>query len=188
MNRRTLITWAATATSLGPFHRLRLSAALQEFPPESVVVLRSVARAVLPAALGARGIDQQVERFARWVREYRAGAQMDHGYGQPRLRYAPPSPVDTYIAQLEELNAAARAKGQTLDRLDRETQRTLLDAALKEANVDSLPPHPAGKHVVADLMALYFHSSEANDLCYRADIGRQKCRPITFVVNRPRSL
>jgi hypothetical protein len=43
-----------------------------------------------------------------------------------------------------------------------------------------------GRHVVADLMAHYFRSSQANDLAYRALIGQGQCRPITFVVERPR--
>ena len=36
-------------------------------------------------------------------------------------------------------------------------------------------------------MAVYFQSTQANDLAYAAVIGRDTCRPITFVVNRPKA-
>ena len=186
MNRRSLIKLALTATALSPWWSLRLPAAVQEFGPESVAILRRIARAVLPGELGLRGVDTQVERFAEWVRAYREGAELEHGYGRPRIRYAPPSPVPTYLAQLRELDTAARAKGQPFDVLDRETQRALLDASFKVAGVEDLPGRPTGRHVVADLMAHYFRSGEANDLAYRALIGQQQCRPINFVVPRPR--
>jgi hypothetical protein len=188
VNRRSLIKLALTGTALSPFVRLGLSAAVQEFGVESVTILRRVARIVLPGEIGVRGADEQVERFAKWVREYRAGAELEHGYGRPRIRYAPPSPVEIYAAQLREIDTVARAKGQPLDTLDRETQRAILDASFKAAGVEDLPARPMGRHVVADLMAHYFRSSEANDLAYRALIGQQNCRPITLVVERPRPL
>lgn len=188
MKRRTLLNFAAAATTLSPFYRVRLAAAVKEFPTESLASLRRIARVVLPSALGSKGADEQVERLARWVREYREGAEMDHGYGRPRVRYVPPSPVDAYVRQIEEIDAAARVMGQPFDHLDRETQRALLGKSLEKAEADALPPRPAGRHVVADLMALYFRSTEANDLAYRAAIGRDTCRPITFVVKRPRSV
>jgi hypothetical protein len=186
MNRRTLIKYALAATTVSPFYTLRLKAALQEFPADSLASLRRIARVVLPATLGAAGADAQVERLARWVREYREGAELDHGYGNPRVRYAPASPVDAYVKQIEEIDQAARAKGALLDRLDRDTQRAILNEALTKAGVDTLPGRPTGRHVVADLMAVYFRSTEANDRAYAAVIGRETCRPITFVVNRPR--
>jgi hypothetical protein len=186
VNRRSLIKLALTATALSPFWPLRLGAAVQEFGPESVAILRRIARAVLPGELGVRGVDTEVERFAEWVRAYREGAELEHGYGRPRIRYAPPSPVSTYLGQLRELDTAARAKGYPFESLDRESQRAILDASFTAAGVEELPGRPAGRHVIADLMAHYFRSSAANDLAYRALIGQQQCRPITFVVQRPR--
>ena len=57
--------------------------------------------------------------------------------------------------------------------------------ALTAAKVDSMPGRPTGRHVVADLMAFYFRSSEANDLAYRARIGRQMCRSLEMTTHRP---
>jgi hypothetical protein len=188
MKRRTLLNLAVTATTLSPFYRVRLTTAVKEFPAESLASLRRIARAVLPSALGPRGADDQVEALARWVREYREGAEMDHGYGRPRVRHMPPTPVEAYVTQIEEIDAAALRHGQTFDRLDRETQRGILDEAFKRADVAALAARPTGRHVVADLMTLYFRSTAANDSAYEALIGRETCRPITFVADRPRSL
>ena len=57
-----------------------------------------------------------------------------------------------------------------------------------QAGVKALPPRPAGQHVVADLMAFYFRSSEANDHAYSALINREVCRPIAITTKRPRPL
>jgi len=72
--------------------------------------------------------------------------------------------------------------------LDLETRRAIIDAALVEAGVRALPPRPLGEHVVADLMAFYFRSSEANDLAYRALINREVCRPIAITTRKPAAL
>lgn len=186
MDRRTLLNLAVTATALSPFYRLPLVAATEEFPQESLASLRRIARAVLPSTLGPKGADEQVERLAVWVREYREGAEMDHGYGRPRVRYMPASPNERYVSQIDEIDRASVAKGNPFDQLDREVQRGILAEAFTRAGVDTLPRRPAGGHVVADLMALYFRSTEANDAVYRAAIGRQTCRPLTSVVDRPR--
>ena len=188
MNRRSLIKLTFASAALSPFVRVRLAAAIQEFGSDSVAILRRVARVVLPAELGVRGVDAEVERFAEWVRGYRAGAELEHGYGRPRIRYAPASPIETYAAQLRDIDAAARAKGQPIESLEREAQRAILDASFKAAGIEELPARPIGRHVVADLMAHYFRSSEANDRAYRALIGQENCRPLTFVVERPKPL
>ena len=51
-----------------------------------------------------------------------------------------------------------------------------------------LPGRPTGRHVVSDLMAFYFRSSEANDLAYRARIGRQMCRTLELTTRRPATM
>jgi hypothetical protein len=55
-------------------------------------------------------------------------------------------------------------------------------------NLDYLPAAPNGQNVVADLMAFFFHSSEANDLCYRATIGREDCRSLRGSDKAPEAL
>jgi hypothetical protein len=69
--------------------------------------------------------------------------------------------------------------------MNQETRRAILDAAFTKTGIRNLPPRPSGQHVVADLMAFYFRSSEANDDCYNAIINREVCRPIAITVRKP---
>ena len=71
---------------------------------------------------------------------------------------------------------------------DVDVRRALLDDAFKSADVRNLPGRPDGRHVVADLMAHYFRSSGANDLCYNARIGRNTYRAIRVTTVKPQPL
>jgi len=189
MLRRTVLRWLASATALVvPIARVRLFAQPRELTPAAIAMLRDIAPTVLPASLGQQRISGVVDAFVAWTRGYREGIALGHGYGHPRLQKSGASPVPRYLAQLEALAAAARAKGARWSTLDPETRRGLLDAALVAANVRNLPGRPTGQHVVADLMATYFRSSEANDECYRALINREVCRPIAITTKRPAPL
>ena len=152
MKRRTLLGVLASAPSAWP----------QNFPGEHAETLREIASIVLPKELGTAGIDKATADFVTWVKDYRAGAETDHGYGNTRIRAKGPSPAADYLRQL------AAFKGQV--------SAESIAAALKEAGVTDLPRTPGTGHVAADLMAFYFRSSDANDLCYRAQIGRDQCR------------
>ncbi len=142
----------------------------------------------MPSTLGPDGIRTIVEKFVAWTRGYREGIALAHGYGHPRLRKSGPSPVPGYLSQLSALATEARSRGGRWSTLDRETQRALLDVAFAKAGVRTLPPRPLGQHVVADLMAFYFRSSEANDSCYNALINREVCRPIAITTRKPEAL
>jgi hypothetical protein len=185
MRRRTLLQWLASTTATLPLQRVRIFAQPRELGPEAVATLHEIAPTALPGALGAARIRATVDRFVAWTRGYREGVAMAHGYGHPRLQKTPPSPVPVYAAQLASLAAAARAKGASWGSLDLETRRALLDEAFTKAGVRGLPPRPAGQHVIADLMAFYFRSSEANDECYKAMIQREVCRPIAITIRKP---
>jgi len=152
MKRRTVLGLLAAARPAWP----------QDFPRDMGPTLREIGALVLPGELGEGGSDRMVAEFVHWVNEYREGAETDHGYGNTRIRSKGPSPVAAYLRQLAAL------KG----RVDAES----IAAALKEAGVTELPRAPGASHVAADLMAFYFRSSDANDLCYRAEIGRDQCR------------
>ena len=108
----------------------------------------------------------------------------------PRLRTSPvaehaTSPAPLYVSQLASLASGARAKGGSWGTLDLETRRAALEEAFTKAGVRALPSRPAGQHVIADLMAFYFRSSEANDECYKAMIQREICRPIAVTIRKP---
>ena len=185
MQRRTLLQWLATVPAIVPFQSIRLFAQRRELTPEAIAELREIAATVLPSTLGDVRVRSVTDKFVAWTRGYREGVALTHGYGHPRLQKSGPSPVPGYLAQLAALEAAAKAQGARWSALDLETRRSLLDASLVKAGVRGLPPRPSGQHVVADLMAFYFRSSEANDDCYHALINREVCRPIAVTIRRP---
>ena len=143
---------------------------------ETEATLRALAIAVLPASLGAERVSAIVARFQAWRSAYRADAELDHGYGHPKLRSTGVSPGAGHELQLAALERAARAEGASFARLSSERQRVLVASALETAKVTDLPERPDGRHVAADLLAFFFRSSEASDLCYGAVIGRDTCR------------
>ena len=188
MKRRTLLQWMAAAPALLPLHRVRVFAQARELTPEAIATLHDIAPTVLPSSLDVTRVRATVDKFVVWTRGYREGVALTHGYGHPRLQKSGPSPVPGYVSQLAALDAEARAKGGRWVSLDLETRRALLDVAFTKAGVRNLPGRPSGQHVVADLMAFYFRSSEANDLCYSALINREVCRPIAITTRRPEPL
>jgi len=183
--RRAIQTLAAAAAAL-PLMRVPLDA--DELSADHVFILRDLAATVLPASIGRKGQDAAVDDFLKWIRDYKEGVALSHGYGEPRLVKSGPSPAPGYSTQLTALQAAAQSRGGRFGALPLEARRELLDAAFKTADVRNLPGRPDGKHVVADLMAHYFRSSGANDLCYNARIGRNTYRAIRVTTVRPAPL
>ncbi len=189
MKRRTFVKLAVSTVALSPVGRLAFAAQSPALPAASLTTLRALAPIVLPRSIGRRNVEAATERFVAWLDGYRAGVVTEHGYGHPRFRRTAESPAAKYGAQLTALEEAAeRQHHQPFARLDPALKVALIEAALRDAKVDSLPGRPNGQHVAADLMAFYFDSSEANDVCYQAQIGRETCRPISRVTARPRPL
>jgi hypothetical protein len=141
--------------------------------------LMALAEVVLPSEIGAVGRAEAVEAFARWLRGYDADVEMDHGYGFTRLRRTGPSPASRYpvlIALIDRQAAAAMRKpGASFAAAPLNVRRTVVENSLKSIKAERLLARPGG-NVIEDLMAFYFQSSAANDLCYRAAIGRDACR------------
>jgi hypothetical protein len=192
MKRRRAIQTLASAAAALPLIRAELSAldlaTAQELQPDKIFVLRDVAATVLPSAIGPQGQEEAVANFLKWIRDYKEGVALSHGYGEPRLVKSGPSPRAAYVDQLAALEQAARSRGGRFGALPIETRRDILDAAFKAADVRNLPGRPDGKHVIADLMAHYFRGSTANDLCYNARIGRNTFRTIRVTTVRPQPL
>lgn len=185
MRRRTLLHVIVSTLPTLPLTRVRLNAQVRTLTPEAIAVLREVGATVLPASLGTDKVSLVVDRFVAWCRDYEEGVALVHGYGHPKVEKTAASPVPDYVAQLTALDAAARGRGGRFGALPLEARRALLDEALTAARVTALPGRPSGRHVASDLMAFYFRSSEANDLAYRARIGRQVCRTLELTTRRP---
>jgi hypothetical protein len=186
VRRRQALKTLATAAAALPLSRVELRA--DELPADQVFVLRDIAATVLPSEIGRKGQDEAVDNFLRWIREYKEGVALSHGYGEPRLVKSGPSPAPGYSQQISALQQAAQARGGRFGALAIDVRRELIEAAFKAADVRNLPGRPDGKHVVADLMTHYFRSSGANDLCYNARIGRNTYRAIRVTTVRPQPL
>lgn len=153
--------------------------------------LLALAETVLPSEVGAAARADIVDGFLRWIRNYKVGAEMDHGYGFTRLRRTGPSPADRYPELLSRLDreAAHHTAGASFASLPVAARRAIvekaIDALRRGGQADqALPARPSGDPSV-DLMAFYFRSSAANDLCYRAAIGRDVCRGLDGSEERP---
>jgi hypothetical protein len=137
-------------------------------------LLIAIAEVVLPAEADHK---TAVDAFTRWVREYREGADTDHGYGNTRVRATGPSPARNYAAQIAALESAARAANAPgFAKAPLDVRRAIIEHAIADAKIERLPSRPTGGHVATDLMGHYFASSPASDLCYGAAIGRDQCR------------
>ena len=194
MKRRRAIQTLASAAAL-PLLRASLSADLAtalaqggDLTADQIFVLKDIAGTVLPSAIGRKGQDAAVDGFLTWIREYKEGVALSHGYGEPRLVKSGPTPASGYAKQIAALQQGAQARGGRFGALPLEVRRELLDAAFNAADLHNLPGRPDGKHVVADLMAHYFRGSSANDLCYNSRIGRNTYRAIRVTTVRPAPL
>ena len=185
MRRRTLLQLLSAIATLPVPARAAMRITLA---PREEVLLRELADAVLPQELGARGLDRIVASFLTWTREYRAGAETDHGYGFPRLRRTPPSPSTRYAEQLDALDREAQKQGRNFSDTTLADRRVIVERAIAAAKIERLPARQDGGHVATDLMAYYFNSIEANDLAYRARIGRDTCRSLAGSESRPAPL
>ena len=95
-----------------------------------------------------------------------------------------PSPAPVHETD-HRAAAAAQARGGRFGALPIEVRRELIDAAFKAADVRNLPGRPTASTSSPILMAHYFRSSGANDLCYNARIGRNTYRAIRVTTVRP---
>src|SRR5436190_4039155 len=100
--RRAIQTLAIAAASL-PLLRSSVHAdwsaealaKVDDLTAGDVLVLRDIAATVLPSALGRKGQDQAVDDFLKWLREYKEGVALSHGYGDPRLVKSGPAPASS---------------------------------------------------------------------------------------------
>ncbi len=187
MKRRVFVQLAATAV-LAPLDRVVWAGEEAILPAASVETLRALAPVVLPASLGRRAVALLTDRFLARLQRHRGGVEQDYAYGHPVLGRTAESPAPRYVEQLAALERDAAERGQAFGRLAPDAKRAVIERAWRQAKVEDLPERPDGGHVASDLMAFYFQSSEANDYCYLAEIGREQSRPLSAITVRPRPL
>jgi hypothetical protein len=61
-------------------------------------------------------------------------------------------------------------------------------APVAQAGGDALPGVAQAEHVALALLAHFYESPEANDLCHERAIGRSLCRPLAAQADAPAPL
>lgn len=141
--------------------------------------MRALAEAILPSELGAEGAARVAREFQQWIDGYRENAELVHGYGTSVLEFTKPSPRARWAAQLEGLRRAGFGAKSIAER------RTTINRALAGERLDRMPDVADAPHVALGLLAFWYGSPEANDLCHQARIGRETCRPLAAQSRKP---
>ncbi len=184
VTRRSFLAWT---TALLPAALLVRCKGAGTARIEEDETLRALASTVLPhSSLGSRGTARVAADFRRWLDGYRPGAELLHGYGTSDLSYSGPSPAARWSAQLQEFESNSLAQyGHVFSDLTADQRRALVQAQLAGEELESWPSPGAARHVATGLLAYFYNTSEATDLCYGAAIGRNTCRPLASSAERP---
>ena len=183
--RRAFLGWLAAALPAAAIVRSAHAAAIADLSADPRT-LRALADTILPAELGRAGIDTQVVTFQKWIAGYRDGAELLHGYGTSMLERARPTPATRWMQQLDQLNAASHAHHRrAFADASLVQRRALVEAALVSHTRASLPSLTSAPHVALALLSYFYQSSEATDLCYESQIGKERCRPLAQSSRKP---
>jgi hypothetical protein len=148
--------------------------------------LDALAEVVLPSALGHAGMLKAATAFRQWGAGYPEHGELNHGYGTSRIRYTGPTPMTAWARQLDILDADARSRFQkSFPALPLHQRETLVRAALDGQRIDRMPAAGDAGHVALALIAHFYDSSAATDLCYEAKIGKATCRPLADSRRKP---
>ena len=166
------------------------SRAAQTSPRLRPETLRAVAEVTLPTgALGAEGTESAVRGFEAWVEGFEPAAELDHPYLTGELRFGPPHPGPRWAAQLEAMDRESEQRfGGPFASLGPERRLAIVEVAIRGERSPELPGSPAlADGVAVGLLAWFYRTSRANDLCYQAEVGRHLCRGITSLPDEPAS-
>ena len=182
--RRFLATLAATVPVAAIARRAHAAAVVHlESDPST---LEALAEAVLPSSLGRAGARRAAAAFREWGAGYHENAELVHGYGTSRLRSTGPTPVTRWATQLDQLEARAHSERQrSFRQLTVGEPTTLVRAVLQGERIDRMPSVAGANHVALALIAHFYESPAAQDLCYGAQIGRETCRPLAAQARKP---
>src|SRR4249919_2536586 len=185
LSRRTFLASLAAAVPLAVVVRRAHAAAVAHLASEPAT-LDALAEAILPSALGRAGIAKEVAAFREWGAAYREGAEVNHGYGTSRLRSLGPTPLTKWTTQLDDLDARAQSKHQrNFSELRVADRVAIVRTVLEGQRVDRMPGIADANHVSLALIAHFYDSPAAIDLCYEARIGKTTCRPLAASSGKP---
>lgn len=153
--------------------------------------LAAVARLALPSeTLGEKALIDAIWRFSLWSDAFEPVAELDHAYlSTDELSYGPADPRPQWRAQLQALDLLAQKRhGRLFPELPAPEQRQLLESQLPSDLPTRLPHAGEAPHVAVAMMSWFYATTEANDLCHGAAIGRHTCRGLPSAVEEPESL
>jgi hypothetical protein len=188
LTRRTFVGWlgsVGSAIGLGA-RRAPTTADRDQGSGLDVQGITRLAEAVLPQELGDLGLARVSRGFTQWVAGYRAGAELVHPYGSAEIEFSGESPSRRWITQLDALERAARtAHRRSFAALTVPQRRALVADALADDRSGRLPNPTSARHVAVALLAWFYATPEATDLCYRARIDANQCRPLGQASREP---
>lgn len=185
LSRRRFLATLAAAVPVAAIARRAHAAAVVHLESDPST-LDALAEAVLPSSLGRAGARRAAAAFREWGAGYRENAELVHGYGTSRLRSTGPTPVTRWATQLDELEARAHSEHQrSFRQLTMERRTALVRAMLQGERLDRMPSVASANHVALALIAHFYESPAAQDLCYGAQIGRETCRPLAAQPRKP---
>ena len=186
LDRRRFLHAVAAAVPTGALAACAADAAQHTLAGDTLDALAEVA---LPDELGPRGTARVVAGFRQWLAAYQPVAELNHGYGTGELAYTPAHPGPGWASQLEALDLEARQRhGVRLAELDPERRAAMVRILVERERVERLGDPADARHVAVGLLAYFYATPEAADLCYRAAIGPYGCRPLAQVTEQPRDL
>ncbi len=189
INRRGFLGSVAAALPVAAASHRVLKRTKPGTPGLDDELIRALGRAVLPAELGSDGIDRVVAGFHSWLEEYEPGAELNHGYGTADIEFTPADPTTGWQSQLNELEREAQRRFQvSFVRLDPEGRRGIVRRQISGDRLDRMPRPYRAQHVAVGLLAYFYSTPEATDLCYQAAIGKNNCRPLARSSREPISL
>jgi hypothetical protein len=149
-------------------------------------ILLALGETVLPAELGADGIQRAVSGFQAWLAGYQPAVETTHGYGTGTLDYTPAHPGPGWAAQLEALDLEAQQRfGATFTTLGPDRRAEMVRRQIARERVDGLPDPVRARHVALGLLSYWAQTPEATNLCYQARIDPLTCRPLADQAKRP---
>jgi hypothetical protein len=154
-------------------------------------VLQALAEIMLPQAeLKAEGVARVTGEFEKWLDGFEPAAEQDHPYlSSSDIVYGPADPRGRWQSQLEALDLEAQKEiGKPFRNLSTTERRRLIERTIRSERLDRLPAPAGAAHVSIALAAFFYATSEANDQCYEATIGRWLCRGLDSGPQKPSTL
>lgn len=187
INRRGFVGSVAASVPIAAASRHLLRSG--KSAPLDDALIGALGHSLLPTELGSDNIDRVVDEFQQWLELYRTDAELNHGYGTSEIDYTPGDPTSRWQDQLDGLNAEAQRRfGASFVDLDADVRRNIIRQQIADNRLDRLPRAYRARHVAVGLLAYFYASPEATDLCYKAAIGKNKCRPLRRSPDEPISL